>query len=109
MGYMTLFLHGGQHPARRFIDTRLPSIFAWIRLAYSGAHDRFFWTIPLERTASDYRLVCVSDFYFTFLFQRILSISILMLIGAGWGFMALLNMCNALVQTHVADELRAGS
>jgi MFS family permease len=31
---------------------------------------------------------------------------LLVLVGVGWGFMILFNMANALVQTHVSDELR---
>jgi MFS family permease len=35
-----------------------------------------------------------------------IPLSLLMLVGVGWGFMVLLNMANALVQTLVPDELR---
>ena len=35
-----------------------------------------------------------------------IPLSLLVLVGVGWGFMILLNMANALVQTHVPDELR---
>ena len=35
-----------------------------------------------------------------------LPLSLLVLVGVGWGFMVLLNMANALVQTLVPDELR---
>jgi len=35
-----------------------------------------------------------------------LPLSLLVLVGVGWGFMILLNMANALVQTLVPDELR---
>jgi MFS family permease len=35
-----------------------------------------------------------------------LPLSLLMLVGVGWGGMVLFNMANALVQSHVSDELR---
>jgi MFS family permease len=35
-----------------------------------------------------------------------LPLSLLVLVGVGWGFMVMLNMANALVQTLVPDELR---
>ena len=38
--------------------------------------------------------------------MRWLPLSLLMLMGVGWGSMVLLNMANALVQTLVPDELR---
>jgi MFS family permease len=38
--------------------------------------------------------------------MRWLPLSLLAMAGVGWGFMVLLNMANALVQTHVSDELR---
>jgi MFS family permease len=37
---------------------------------------------------------------------RWLPLALLVLVGVGWGFMILFNMANALVQTHVSDELR---
>jgi MFS family permease len=37
---------------------------------------------------------------------RWLPFSMLALVGVGWGFMVMLNMSNALVQTHIPDELR---
>jgi len=33
-------------------------------------------------------------------------LALLVLVGVGWGFMVMLNLANALVQTHVSDELR---
>ena len=41
-----------------------------------------------------------------FAVARWLPLSLLMLVGVGWGFMILLNTANALVQTLVPDELR---
>jgi MFS family permease len=35
-----------------------------------------------------------------------LPLALLVLVGVGWGFMVMLNMANALVQTLVSDELR---
>lgn len=35
-----------------------------------------------------------------------LPLALLVLVGVGWGFMIMLNMANALVQTLVSDELR---
>lgn len=35
-----------------------------------------------------------------------LPVSMLALVGVGWGFMVILNTSNALVQTHIPDELR---
>jgi predicted MFS family arabinose efflux permease len=37
---------------------------------------------------------------------RWLPLSLLMLVGVGWGSMVLFNIANSLVQTHVSDELR---
>lgn len=37
---------------------------------------------------------------------RWLPFSMLALVGVGWGFMVVLNTSNALVQTHIPDELR---
>jgi MFS family permease len=37
---------------------------------------------------------------------RLLPLSMLALVGIGWGFMVLANMSNALIQTNVPDELR---
>jgi len=37
---------------------------------------------------------------------RSLPLSLVMLVGVGWGSMVLFNMANSLVQTHVSDELR---
>ena len=107
MGYMTLFpawavniLHGDSSTLGFLQSSRgFGSLIAALTIASFG------------RFRSKGRLLTIGSFVFPifillFSFTRILSISILMLIGAGWGFMALLNMCNALVQTHVADELR---
>jgi MFS family permease len=41
-----------------------------------------------------------------FSYMRWLPLSLLALVGAGWGLMSMLNLSNALVQTHVPDELR---
>jgi MFS family permease len=41
-----------------------------------------------------------------FAIVRWLPLSLLTLVGVGWGFMILFNMANALIQTLVADELR---
>lgn len=37
---------------------------------------------------------------------RWLPLSLLLLVGAGWGMMMVLNMANVLVQSHVPDQLR---
>jgi predicted MFS family arabinose efflux permease len=37
---------------------------------------------------------------------RIIPLSLVVLVGVGWGGMVLFNMANTLVQTHVSDELR---
>jgi hypothetical protein len=37
---------------------------------------------------------------------RWLPLSLLMLVGVGWGFMVLFNLANTLIQTLVPDELR---
>lgn len=39
-------------------------------------------------------------------FSRWLPVSMLILVGVGWGFMVLVNLSNSLVQTQVPDELR---
>jgi len=41
-----------------------------------------------------------------FAMTRWLPLSLLALVGAGWGFMVLFNMANTLIQTLVSDELR---
>jgi MFS family permease len=41
-----------------------------------------------------------------FALVRWLPLSMLTLVGAGWGFMILFNMTNSLIQTSVSDELR---
>ena len=45
-------------------------------------------------------------FLLIFATVRWLPLSLLVLVGVGWGFMILFNMINALIQTHVSDELR---
>jgi MFS family permease len=45
-------------------------------------------------------------FLILFSFTRILPTSFLTLLGAGWGFMVIVNLSNTLVQTSVTDELR---
>jgi MFS family permease len=45
-------------------------------------------------------------FLLVFATVRWLPLSLLVLMGVGWGFMVLFNMVNALIQTHVSDELR---
>lgn len=57
------------------------------------------------------RLLTIGTFAFpvlVLLFAQIrwLPLSLLVLAGAGWGFMILVNMANTLVQTQVPDELR---
>ena len=57
------------------------------------------------------KLLMLGSFVFPILLlgfavARWLPLSLLMLVGVGWGFMILLNMANALVQTLVPDELR---
>lgn len=37
---------------------------------------------------------------------RTITLSLLMMLGVGWGFLITFNMLNALIQTQVADELR---
>jgi MFS family permease len=45
-------------------------------------------------------------FLLVFAAVRWLPLSLLVLAAVGWGFMIVFNMANALVQTHVSDELR---
>jgi MFS family permease len=45
-------------------------------------------------------------FLLLFSFTRILPTSFITLLGAGWGFMVIINLSNTLVQTNVTDELR---
>ncbi len=45
-------------------------------------------------------------FLLLFSFTRILPTSFFTLLGAGWGFMVIINLSNTLVQTNVTDELR---
>ena len=57
------------------------------------------------------KLLMLGSFVFPILLlgfavARWLPLSLLMLVGVGWGFMILLNTANALVQTLVPDELR---
>jgi hypothetical protein len=37
---------------------------------------------------------------------RSVPLSLVVLVGVGWGSMVLFNLANSLVQTHVSDELR---
>jgi MFS family permease len=65
----------------------------------------------LGRFKSKGRLLTIGTFVFpvlVLLFAQIrwLPLSLLVLAGAGWGFMIVLNMANTLVQTQVPDELR---
>jgi predicted MFS family arabinose efflux permease len=39
-------------------------------------------------------------------FTRVLPTSFLALIGAGWGFMVIVNLSNTMIQTSVTDQLR---
>jgi len=41
-----------------------------------------------------------------FALVRAIPLSLLAILGSGWGFMVSLNALNTLIQTHVADELR---
>ena len=45
-------------------------------------------------------------FLLLFSFSRWLPISIITLMGVGWGFMVIANMSNTLVQTNITDDLR---
>jgi predicted MFS family arabinose efflux permease len=45
-------------------------------------------------------------FLIIFSFTRILPTSFLALLGAGWGFMVMINLSNNLVQSIVSDQLR---
>ena len=45
-------------------------------------------------------------FLLLFSFTRMLPTSFITLLGAGWGFMVIINLSNTLVQTNVTDELR---
>jgi MFS family permease len=45
-------------------------------------------------------------FLVLFSFTNILTTSFLILLGAGWGFMVIINLSNNLVQINVTDELR---
>lgn len=45
-------------------------------------------------------------FLLLFSFTRILPASFITMLGAGWGFMVIINLSNTLVQTNVSDELR---
>jgi MFS family permease len=45
-------------------------------------------------------------FLVVFAIVRALPLSLLAILGVGWGFMVSLNALNTLIQTHVADELR---
>jgi MFS family permease len=57
------------------------------------------------------RLLTLGSFVFPSLlilytFSRWLPLSLVLLVGVGWGFMVLVNLSNSLVQTQVPDELR---
>jgi MFS family permease len=57
------------------------------------------------------RLLTLGSFIFpclliVFALVRWLPMSLVVLVGVGWGFMLLINVSNALVQTQVPDELR---
>jgi MFS family permease len=57
------------------------------------------------------RLLTLGSFVFPgllilYTLSRWLPLSLLLLVGVGWGFMVLVNLSNSLVQTQVPDELR---
>jgi MFS family permease len=57
------------------------------------------------------RLLTIGTFVYPLLLLifaavRIMPLSLVVLVGVGWGGMVLFNMANTLVQTHVSDELR---
>jgi MFS family permease len=57
------------------------------------------------------RLMTLGSFVFPSLLilytlSRWLPLSLILLVGVGWGFMVLVNLSNSLVQTQVPDELR---
>jgi MFS family permease len=57
------------------------------------------------------KLLTAGSFFYpilllVFSFMDFLPLALLALVGAGWGLISMLNISNALVQTHVPDELR---
>jgi len=65
----------------------------------------------LSGVVSKGRMITVGGFVFPLMlliFAKItlLPLSLLLLMGIGWGFMVFINSCNALVQSLVPDELR---
>jgi predicted MFS family arabinose efflux permease len=57
------------------------------------------------------RLITIGGFVFPLMLLifanvAVLPLSLLLLMGIGWGFMVFINSCNALVQSLVPDELR---
>ena len=65
----------------------------------------------LSGVVSKGRMITVGGFVFPLMlliFAKIttLPLSLLLLMGIGWGFMIFINSCNALVQSLVPDELR---
>lgn len=76
-----------------------------------GAFMGAFMIASLGRFQFKGKLLVVGLFlypFFLFLFGGIhwLPLALLMLVGTGWGFMVMLNMANALIQTHVDDTFR---
>ena len=57
------------------------------------------------------KLLSLGSFFYPMLllffsFTTWLPLSLLALVGSGWGLITMLNLSNALVQTHIPDELR---
>jgi MFS family permease len=77
----------------------------------SGALTGALMIASLGRISYRGRLMTIGSFVMPvmlvlFSTTRWLPMSMLALVGVGWGFMVMLNTSNALVQTHIPDELR---
>ncbi len=76
-----------------------------------GALSAALMIASLGRFSFKGKLLTIGSFSFPILLlvfseMRWLPLSLLALVGVGWGFMLIMNMANALVQTLVSDELR---
>ncbi|MCB0155922.1 MAG: MFS transporter [Anaerolineae bacterium] len=84
----------------------------WLQSARGlGALSGALMIATLGRIDYKGRLLTIGMFSFPgllllFALARYLPLSLLALVGVGWGFMILFNMANTLIQTLVSDELR---
>jgi MFS family permease len=108
MGFVTLMpawavsVLGGNSATNGWMQSArgLGSLASALMIASLG---RFRWKGRLLTSG----LVTLPVVLILFSFVRSTPVALLLLVGAGWAFMALFNMLNALIQSTVPDDLRA--